>query len=205
VKAKRDIIVIGGSAGALAVVSKIVAQLPHDLPASIFIVLHISPARESFLPSILTRAGSMPAFQPSDQQQIEYGRIYIAPPDQHLILENRHIRLVHGPKENRARPAIDPLFRSAAANYGRRAIGVLLSGTLDDGTAGLRAIKQAGGITVVQDPAEALYPSMPESAIYKNSIDHILKAGEIAQLLQQLVEQQLGEKEATSSVGHGTH
>jgi two-component system chemotaxis response regulator CheB len=201
-KAKRDVIVVGGSAGALGVTSKIVAQLPHDLPASIFIVLHVSPTRESMVPGILTRAGRMPAFQASDHQRIEYGQVYIAPPDQHLILESRHIRLVHGPKENRARPAIDPLFRSAAVNYGPRVIGVLLSGSLDDGTAGLRAIKQGGGIAIVQDPAEALYPGMPESAIYHNSIDHIVKAGEIAQLLRKLVEEEVGEEGAIESMSH---
>src|SRR5262252_8017288 len=115
--AKRDIIVIGGSAGALEVLKALVAKLPQDLPASIFVVVHISPARESVLPQILTRAGRMPAFQAFDHEQIEYSQIYVAAPDRHLILENRHISLVHGPKENRTRPAIDPLFRSAAVNY----------------------------------------------------------------------------------------
>src|SRR5215831_649909 len=116
--ASRDIIVIGGSAGALEVLRALVAKLPHDLPAAVFVVIHLSPARESFLPLILSRAGRMPASQPADHAPIEHGQIYIAPPDQHLILENHHISLVHGPKENRSRPAIDPLFRSAAVNYG---------------------------------------------------------------------------------------
>lgn len=198
--ANRDIIVIGGSAGALEVLQALVAKLPHDLPASIFVVIHISPARESVLPQILTRAGRMPAFQAADQELIEYGQIYVAPPDQHLLLENRHISLVHGPKENRSRPAIDPLFRSAAVNYGPRVIGVLLSGSLDDGTAGLRAIKQRGGITIVQDPDEAVYSSMPESAIYNNTIDHIVKADEIALLLRQLVQEEIPEKEEPKSM-----
>ena len=198
--ARRDIIVIGGSAGALEVLPTLVAKLPHDLQAAVFIVLHISPARESLLPHILTRAGRMPASQPADHERIKYGQIYVAPPDQHLILENRHISLVHGPKENRSRPAIDPLFRSAAVNYGPRVIGVLLSGSLDDGTAGLRAIKQRGGITIVQDPADAIYQGMPESAIYNNSVDHIVKADAIASLLRQLVGEEIREKEGSESM-----
>ena len=198
--AKRDIIVIGGSAGALEVLKALVAKLPQDLPASIFVVLHISPARESVLPQILTRAGPLPAFQAFDHEQIEYSQIYVAAPDRHLILENRHISLVHGPKENRTRPAIDPLFRSAAVNYGARVIGVLLSGYLDDGTAGLRAIKQRGGVTIVQDPAEAVYSSMPENAIYHNDIDHIVKADAIAPLLQQLIAEEIPEQEESASM-----
>ena len=198
--AKRDIIVVGGSAGSLEALKALVANLPANLAASVFIVIHLTPARESLLPHILNRAGRMPAFQPLDQERIEYGQIYVAPPDRHLVLENRHISLIHGPKENRTRPAIDPLFRSAATNYGRRVIGVLLSGSLDDGTAGLRAIKQRGGVTIVQDPNEALYPSMPESAIYNNAIDHIVKANAIAPLLRQLVEAEIDKKEEVSAM-----
>src|SRR5215813_6953005 len=149
-------IVVGGSAGALEALSTIVSKLPHDLAASVLVVLHISASRESLLPAVLTRAARMPAIQPVDKQTIEYGQIYIAPPDRHMMVENRHITVVHGPKENRSRPAIDPLFRSAAINYGPRVIGVVLSGSLDDGTAGLRAIKKSGGITIVQNPSEAL-------------------------------------------------
>jgi len=188
---KRDIIVIGGSAGALEALIAIVGKLPHDLPASIFIVFHISPTRESLLPTLITRAGRLEAIHPVDGTFIESGRIYIAPPDRHLILENRHLNLVHGPKENRARPAIDPLFRSAAVNYGPRVIGVLLSGSLDDGTAGLNAIGKSGGITIVQDPTDASYPAMPENAIYNNSIDHVVPAAEIAPLLRRLVEEEI--------------
>jgi two-component system, chemotaxis family, protein-glutamate methylesterase/glutaminase len=198
--AKRDTIVIGGSAGALEALAEVVGKLPHDLAAAIFVVTHISPARESHLPNILTRAGRLRAVHPVDGQQIEYGQIYVAPPDRHLILENTHISLVHGPKENRARPAIDPLFRSAAANYGPRTIGVLLSGSLDDGTAGLRAIKQRGGLAVVQDPADASYPGMPESAIYNNKIDHVVKADEIARLLRQLVAEEISEEGVPTSM-----
>jgi len=198
--AKRDIIVIGGSAGALEVLKALVSKLPHDLPASVFVVIHLSPVRESVLPHILTRAGRMPACQASHHEQIQHGQIYVAPPDQHLMLENRHISLVHGPKENRTRPAIDPLFRSAAVNYGTRVIGVLLSGSLDDGTAGLRAIKQRGGVTIVQNPDDAVYSSMPESAIDNNTIDHIVNADEIAPLLRRLVQEEIPEKEEADSM-----
>jgi two-component system chemotaxis response regulator CheB len=185
---KRDIIVIGGSAGSLDALKEIVAKLPEDLPAAVFIVLHVSPTRESSLPEILTRAGRLPAIHPNDNQMIEHGRIYIAPPDRHLLIENRHISIVHGPKENRSRPAIDPLFRSAAITYGPRAVGVVLSGTLDDGTAGLCAMKRMGAVTIVQHPSDAIYSSMPESAISNNSVDYIVPAAEIGPLLNQLVE-----------------
>ena len=197
---KRDIIVIGGSAGALDALMQIVSKLPHDLAASVFVVIHLSPARESLLPGILTRAGRLPASSPVDGEAIEQGHIYVAPPDLHLLLENRHINVLHGPKENRARPAIDPLFRSAALSYGPRVISVVLSGSLDDGTAGLRAIKKSGGVTIVQDPSEAIYPGMPQSAIANNSIDHILPAAEIAPLLRRLIEEEAPEKGAPETV-----
>jgi two-component system chemotaxis response regulator CheB len=192
--ARHDIIVIGGSAGAIETLTTIVSTLPHNLAASIFVVLHISPTRESLLPTILTRAGRISAIHPRDHQTVQQGQIYVAPPDRHLLVENRHVNVVHGPKENRSRPAIDPLFRSAAINYGPRVIGVVLSGALDDGTAGLRAIKKHGGITIVQDPADASYPAMPENAIYNNSVDHIVRAGEIGPLLVQLVKELLSEE-----------
>lgn len=196
----RDIIVIGGSAGALEVLTTIVARLPYDLAAAIFVVLHVSPTRESLLPTLITRAGRMEAINPDDGSHMEPGRIYVAPPDRHLILENRHINIVHGPKENRSRPAIDPLFRSAAVQYGPRVIGVVLSGSLDDGTAGLRAIKRSGGLTIVQDPADATYPAMPESAILNNSVDYIAPAAEIAALLRQFVGQEVDEEGSAETV-----
>jgi two-component system, chemotaxis family, protein-glutamate methylesterase/glutaminase len=198
----RDIVVIGGSAGALEALSAIVSKLPHDFAATVFVVIHTSPTRESFLPAILRRAGRIDTEQPRDKQPIERGRIYVAQPDRHMLLEDGHIRIVHGPKENRSRPAIDPLFRSAALYYGSRAIGVVLSGSLDDGTAGLRAIKKSGGITVVQDPLDAIYRSMPESAIYNNDVDHIVKADEIAMLLRQLIQEEIRVEGATAEMEH---
>lgn len=185
----RDVIVIGGSAGALKALTRIVSGLPQDLDAAIFVLIHSGAGRESKLPEILSRAGRLRAKLAAHNQPIEHGTIYVAPPDFHLLIENRHMATVHGPKENRSRPAIDPLFRSAALNYGPRVIAVLLSGSLDDGAAGIHAIKRRGGITIVQDPTEALYPAMPQNAIDNTSIDHVLTANEIAPLLRTLTQQ----------------
>lgn len=139
------------------------------------------------MPIILSRSSALPAIHPQDDTHIRHGHIYIAPPDHHMILEQNHIRIVHGPKENCHRPAVDPLFRSAASIYGPRVIGVILTGSLDDGTAGLLAVKQRGGIAVVQDPAEALYPSMPKSALEHVKIDYSLPLSDIARKLVHLV------------------
>ena len=196
---KRDIVVIGGSSGALVALTKIVSKLPRHLNAAVFIVVHVSPTRESSIPQILTRAGRLEATHPTDRQRIEPGRIYVAPPDRHMILDDGLITIVHGPKENRSRPAIDPLFRSAAMNYASRVIGVVLSGALDDGTAGLRAIKRMGGVAIVQDPTDADYPAMPESAIDNNSIDHIVRIDEIAPLLVSLSEEEVEQEVETGS------
>ena len=182
----RDIIAIGASAGGVEVLKELVANLPPDLPAAIFVVLHISPNGPSLLPNILTRNSSWRAIHPKDGDRIEYGRIYVAPPDCHLLIKRGHISLAHGPKENRHRPAIDPLFRTAARAYGRRVVGVVLSGNLDDGTAGLMAIKQQGGIAIAQDPEEALYDSMPRSAIENVAVDWILPVSEIVPVLVRL-------------------
>src|SRR5215831_10539902 len=163
--AHRDIIVIGASTGGLEAFKQIVRALPQDLAAAVFIVWHISPEAPSILPGILTRAGKLPAHHGVDGEPIRHGRIYIAPPDYHLMLEATHLRLTHSPKENRFRPAVDPLFRSAAYAFGPRVIGVVLSGALDDGTAGLWAVKDRGGLAVVQDPQDACIASMPQSAL----------------------------------------
>src|SRR5262245_58263733 len=138
----HDIILIGTSAGGVEALIALAHELPANLPAAVFIVLHIPAQSPSMMPNILGRAGRLPAVQPVDGAPIEPGRIYIAPPDDHMLLEHGRIRIMHGPRENRHRPAVDPLFRSAARVYGPRAIGVILTGTLDDGTAGLLAIKQ---------------------------------------------------------------
>ena len=182
----HDIIVVGASAGGVEALRQLVGSLPKDLPAAIFVVLHIAPNGYSVLPSILNRRSKLPAVHPKDGQPIEYGNIYVAPPDRHLLIKRGHIHLSHGPKENRHRPAIDPLFRTAARCYGRRVVGVVLSGALDDGTAGLSAIKEQGGVAIVQDPDEAMYDSMPRSAIENVQVDRILPVSEIAAFLVSL-------------------
>lgn len=182
----HNIIAIGASAGGVESLSKLVAELPADLPAAVFVVLHISPHATSALPEILTRAGALKAVHGSHGEAIQPGRIYVAPPDRHLLLELGYIKVVPGPRENGHRPAIDPLFRSAARAYGTQAIGVVLSGLLDDGTAGLWAIKQRGGIALVQNPQEALFDSMPRSAIETVEVDEILTLSEIAAAIARL-------------------
>jgi two-component system, chemotaxis family, protein-glutamate methylesterase/glutaminase len=175
---------------------KIVGELPVRLPAAIFVVLHIPAQSPSALPAILSRAGSLPAVHPTDNAEIEHGHIYVAPPDHHLLLEQGRIRLIRGPKENRHRPAVDPLFRSAARSYGPRVIGVILTGSLNDGTAGLLGVKRRGGIAVVQDPTDALYSSMPQSAIEYVAVDYIVPLSEIASLLKRLVDEQAADEAA---------
>jgi two-component system, chemotaxis family, protein-glutamate methylesterase/glutaminase len=184
--ARRDIVVIGGSAGAIESVSEIVRGLPPDFPAAVFVVVHFPGSVTSALPRILNRAGTLPAAHPDNEGPIQPGRIYVAPPDCHLFIEDDKIRLTRGPKENGHRPAIDPLFRSAAHHYGPRVIGLLLSGNLSDGTAGLLSIKQHGGIAIVQDPETALYAGMPRSAIERVPVDHVIPVREMARLLVQL-------------------
>jgi two-component system, chemotaxis family, protein-glutamate methylesterase/glutaminase len=182
----NNIIVIGASAGGVEALSTLVRALPAGLPAAVFVVLHIPAQSPSLLPSILSRAGQLPAIQPTDGMAISPGCIYVAPPDHHMLLERGYIRIVRGPRENRHRPAIDPLFRSAARSYGARVTGVILTGTLDDGTAGLLAVKQRGGIAIVQDPKEALYTSMPRSALDHVAVDYCASLGEIATRLVEL-------------------
>lgn len=184
--AHHDIIVIGASAGGVDAIKSLVSTLPRDLPAAVFVVIHISAESPNLLPSILERAGELPAVSPADGDPIEPGRIYVAVPDHHLLLEPEHIRVVRGPKENRHRPAVDPLFRSAAWAFGPRVIGVVLTGMLDDGTAGLWAVKTCGGIAVVQAPGDSLYPSMPSNALMYVQVDHSPPLSDIGPLLTRL-------------------
>jgi two-component system, chemotaxis family, protein-glutamate methylesterase/glutaminase len=193
----HDVIVIGASAGGVEAISTIVGGLPRDLRAAVLVVLHVSRGR-SVLPEILTRSGRLPAVHPNDGERLQYGRIYVAPPDHHMTLERDVIRVTHGPTENGVRPAIDPLFRSAARAFGSRVIGVIATGALDDGTAGLAAVKQGGGIAIVQDPNDAMTPSMPRSAIAAVRVDHVVPIGEVAPLLYALVHEQA---EAVARVG----
>jgi two-component system chemotaxis response regulator CheB len=188
--ATKDIVVVGASAGGMAALERLVAGLPRDLPAALFVVWHLSPGVRSVLPNVLMRAGSLPAAAPRDGDSIERGRIYVAPNDHHMLLERGYIRIAKGPKENRFRPAVDPLFRSAAYLYGTRVIGVVLSGALDDGTAGLWAIKLRGGTAVVQDPEDAGHRSMPLNALDNVEVDYKLPVADIGPLLGRLTREQ---------------
>lgn len=191
--AERNIIVIGCSVGGVEALQRLVSGLPEHFHAAIFVVLHLAPQSTSVLPDILMRAGSLPAFHPKDGDTIRPGRIYVAPPDYHLVIENGKVRVSHGPRENRHRPAVDPLFRSAARSYGPRVIGVVLTGSLDDGTAGILAIKKRGGIAIVQEPAEAFCGDMPRSAMDAAPVDYVAPIDRIPELLQQLVAVQVAE------------
>ena len=184
--ALRDIIVIGASAGGFEALKKLVGGLPKDLAAAIFVVWHLPANAHGVLPSVLKKEGALPAAHGVDGEEIMPGRIYVAPPDHHLLVEENRVRVTKGPKENRFRPAVDTLFRSAAYAYGARVIGVVLSGALDDGTAGLWTIKQRGGTAVVQEPADAEFPSMPESALRQVDVDYTVPVSEMGALLTQL-------------------
>jgi two-component system chemotaxis response regulator CheB len=185
----HDIIVIGASAGGVEALVQVVQRLPADLPASVFIVLHVPPHSRSVLPLILQRKTSLPVEHAKDNQAFEPGRIYVASPDNHLLVKRGTVRVVRGPHENSSRPAVDPLFRTAARAYGPRVIGVVLSGALDDGTAGLLAIKRRGGIAIVQDPDEALYSGMPGSAVDNVAVDHVLALADIGETLARLAKE----------------
>lgn len=182
----QDIVVVGASAGGVEAIGKLVRVLPEDFSAAMFLVLHISSQSPSLLPEILSRAGKLQATNPGDGEAFQHGHLYIAPPDYHLLLEEGCIRLTRSAKENRHRPAINPLFRSAARTYGSRVVGVILTGAMDDGTEGLWEVKQRGGVTIVQDPADALFSNMPMSAIARVDVDHILPLSEIGPLLIRL-------------------
>lgn len=183
-----NIIVVGTSAGGVEALTYLVKQLPPDLNAAVLIVLHISSRSKSVLPNILNRAANLPVSHAQDGEAIVHGRIYVAPPDYHLLVEPGYLRLTRGAKENRCRPAIDPLFRSAARTYGQRVIAVLLTGMLDDGTAGLMAVKIRGGVAIVQNPDDAMHSEMPHNAIENvEDIDHILPLSDIPSILVALV------------------
>jgi two-component system chemotaxis response regulator CheB len=179
-------VVIGASAGGVDALQTLVHGFPDDLPASVFIVLHIGAHRPSVLPALLNRAGPLLAAHASHGKPITHRRIYIALPDAHLLVAHGQMQLGDGPKEHYTRPAVDPLFRSAAGAYGPRVVGLILSGNLTDGTAGLMAIKHSGGLTVVQDPDEALFPGMPRSALRHVPVDYCLPLRLIAPLLVHL-------------------
>ncbi|HEY6796321.1 MAG TPA: chemotaxis protein CheB, partial [Kineosporiaceae bacterium] len=182
-----DLVVVGASAGGVTALRALAAGIPPGLRAPVLVVLHLPVGARSALPQILTRAGHLPAGHPRDGEELRPGQIFVAPPDHHLSVVDGRMRLTHGPEENGHRPAIDPLFRSAARCYGARAIGVVLSGTLDDGAAGQIEIAARGGRTIVQDPADAIYAGMPLSVLQYLRVDHVVPAVEIGPLLGRLV------------------
>jgi two-component system, chemotaxis family, protein-glutamate methylesterase/glutaminase len=192
--AKRNLVVIGASAGGIEALQFLLNRLPESFDAPILIVLHTSNHAGSLLPQILQRAGPLPVLHPSDGTLIEKGRVYVAPPNFHMIVEGDMIRVIKGPRENLHRPAIDPLFRSAAASFGQRAIGVILTGLLDDGTSGLMVIRTQGGEAVIQDPDDALFSAMPKSALEQVPDAHVLPLSEIPDLLMRLVNEEVPER-----------
>ena len=190
----HDMLLLGASAGGVDALATLCRGLPAELPAAILVVQHTSPTARSHLPAILSRAGPLPAAHAEDGEPIRRGRIYVAPPDLHLLVspEGDRLLLRRGPQENRTRPAIDPLFRSAAVACGPRVVATVLSGLLDDGTAGLVAVKACGGISVVQDPADAAWPDMPRNALRGDSPDHCLPLAALPALLARLARQPVG-------------
>lgn len=192
---KKDIFVVGASAGGVEALQKLVSQLPAGFPGSLFVVLHIPPRSKSFLPELLSRAGNLTACHPVNGSRIEPGHIYVAPPDYHLLVEQGHVHLSMGPKEQHHRPCINVLFRSAALAYGERVAGIMLTGELDDGTAGLWEIKRRGGTVIVQNPEEAAFPSMPLSALREIEADYTLGLSDISSLLVQLASDERQEKQ----------
>jgi two-component system chemotaxis response regulator CheB len=199
------IIVIGASAGGVSAVRQVLSDLKPDLPAAVFVAMHRSASLPSFLESVLGKSSALPLIEASDGP-IRQGAIYVAPPDHHLILERGKIKVTRDPKENLYRPSIDVLFRSAAFAYRSAVIGVVMTGLLDDGTAGLFYIKRYGGATIVQDPRDAEFKGMPESALSNVKIDHVAPLAEIAPLLTELVSQPLKYRRrpiSFSSVRHG--
>ena len=188
----RDIIVIGGSAGATAPLKEILSRLPNDLPAAVFVVVHLPAQGVEILTKLASNAARMPIHRAESRMSIRKGHIYLAVPDHHLLVSQDYIVLARGPRENMARPAIDPLFRSAALQYGPRVIGVVLSGLLSDGAAGLNAIKQCGGITLVQDPSDAIANEMPLRALEATTVDLCVPSARIGDVLSDLVREPAG-------------
>jgi two-component system chemotaxis response regulator CheB len=184
---ERDVVVIGASAGGVEALRQTVRSLSADFPAAILVVMHLAPGAPTALPQILTRAGPLRAVPATHAAPLTRGLIHVAPPDHHLLIDDGALMLSHGPTENGHRPAINATFRSAAVAAGPRAIGVILSGALHDGAAGLGAVVERGGLAMVQDPADALYPGMPESALAHVNTDHVYPADVLGKVLDRVV------------------
>lgn len=183
---RRDVFVIGGSAGGIEALLRILRALPAELPAAIGVVMHRSPHFASNLTGVLQRRSGLLIFEPVHGEKVAHQRVYLAPRDQHMVFEDGEVRVNRGPKQHFTRPAVDPLFISAADTYGPRVVGILLSGGGDDGTSGLIAIKAKKGITIAQDPSEAQYSSMPASGIRHDHVDAVLKLDRMAVVIQDL-------------------
>jgi two-component system, chemotaxis family, protein-glutamate methylesterase/glutaminase len=197
----RDLVVIGASAGGVEALTRVAAGLPPDFPAAVLVVLHVPPYAESRLAERLDAAGPLTAGAAVDGESILPSRIYVAVPDRHLMVEGRRIRLSRGPRESRSRPSIDVLFRSAAFSAGQRVIGVVLTGMLDDGTAGLWAIKDRGGVAIAQSPEEAEYPSMPSSAAQHVALDYTPRLEELPAVLQSVTREEVSLMEGSMRSG----
>jgi two-component system chemotaxis response regulator CheB len=188
----RNIVVLGGSAGAGEAVLTLLKELPRDWAATIFIALHLSPASQEWLSGHFCRATGLQVESPEGEQPIHEGHIYVARPDRHLVVKEGRVIASRGPRENMWRPAVDVLFRTAAVAYGNRVIGVLMSGQLDDGTSGLQAIKACGGLAIVQDPDDTMFPAMPQTALANLDVDHRVRLDQMATLLVRLVQEPAG-------------
>jgi two-component system chemotaxis response regulator CheB len=186
-RAHPPLVVIGGSAGALRPLRRIIASLPPTLEAAIGVVIHVPDDSPSALARVLATAGRLPASFAEDGQRVEAGTIAVAPPGHHLLVNDGRLTLSRGARENGTRPAIDPLFRSAARSRGPGAVAVLLSGTLDDGMAGVAEVRRSGGVTLAQDPAEAEFPDMPRNAIASGSVDEVLSSTSLGPRIVELV------------------
>jgi two-component system chemotaxis response regulator CheB len=180
-------VAVGTSSGGLEALRLLLSTLPADFPAPLCIVMHTAAESPGVLPAILKRSSALEVRYAEDGDPLRSGQVLVAPPDRHLVVEPGRVRVTAGPRENRFRPAIDPLFRSVAQVFGPSAVGVLLTGSLDDGTSGLDVIKRLGGIAVVQDPADALFPEMPQSAIDHVAVDHVVPLVEMGPLLIELM------------------
>jgi two-component system, chemotaxis family, protein-glutamate methylesterase/glutaminase len=189
---QHRLIVIGGSAGAAETVTRLLTEFGADFPAPLFVVLHLAPMSNEWLSARFARLTGLRVSSPEQEEPLEVGHIYIARPNRHLIVKEGRVLSSAGPRENLWRPAIDVLFRTAAVAYGSRVIGVLMSGELDDGTAGLQAIKACGGVTVVQDPDDTLHPTMLRTALANVQIDHSATVSELSTLLKRLSNEPAG-------------